>query len=340
MTLSGTKFPYAMAVLGLILIVATFRAGNVKAQLTTHPANSMWIDPGNLSFARGNGSVGTMFNLTVWVSTNESSYTWQAGIHFDHSLFQVTDVGLTAGTTSEFFQNHTTVTGQIVIDNASGEVLYGETLLSNDSAAAGNGSLMWTTFEIIDAPNSTSTSSGIFSLDFGDESYVLNYDLYEMNLTGRFGAGYSFDYFGDTIPPTIVSVTQFPANGSVLSNQNVTVSANVTDDFGGSGVANVTLSYSTNNVTFTNETMNLNMVTQFWVGAIPGYAVGTTVYYLIYASDNAGNSAELNDTEHLTYTVVVSEFAQPLLTLLLPAMATSVLIMRKKAKRKAKLPFQ
>lgn len=334
------KSPCAFAVLGFVLFIAAFRVGNVKAQTTAYPANSIWVDPGGFVFDKDNGSIGTMFNLTVWVSTNDSSFTWEAGIHFNTSLFQVTSVGLTAGGTSEFFQGHTTAAVIPVIDNASGEVLFGETLLSNDSVAAGNGSLMWTTFEIIAAPNSTSTSFGNYSIDVDDESYVLGYDLNMMNLTGKFGATYLFSYLGDTIPPTITNVTQIPANGNVLPDEDVTVLAKVTDDFGGSGVANVTLSYSKDNVTFTDENMALNVTTRLWAGVIPGYSVGTTVYYVIYASDNAGNVATRNsNSENWSYTVMIPEFPSSLLIVTLFAMATTLLVVLKKSTAKQKHVF-
>jgi hypothetical protein len=330
------KFPCTIVLLEFVLIMAIFHVGSVTAQSTTHPANSIWVDPAAFVFDQDNGSVGTAFNLTAWISTNESSYTWQVGIYFNASLFQATSVSLTAGDTSEFFQGHTTATYQ-QIDNASGNVLVGETLLGNDSIAAGNGTLMQTTFEIIGAPNSTSTSSGNFSIDVNNETFVWDYDLVEMNLTGSFGATYLFTYLGDTIPPTVVTVTQAPPESNVVADQNVTVSANVTDDFGGSGVAGVVLSYSENNVTFTNETMIFDAFTKLWVGVIPGYPNGTTVYYLIYAYDNAGNAAiSNNNTANWSYTVIVPEFPSTFLIVMLLVMTMVVLRTRKRIEHESR----
>jgi hypothetical protein len=102
---------------------------------------------------------------------------------------------------------------------------------------------------------------------------------------------------------------------------------------GGSGVANVTLSYSTDNTTFTNTAMALNATTGLWDGTIPGKPAGNTVYYRIIAYDNAGNFAVNSNTGNWSYIVIVPEFTSVLTILILLGMASAVLLMRKKITR-------
>jgi hypothetical protein len=88
-----------------------------------------------------------------------------------------------------------------------------------------------------------------------------------------------------------------------MPNQNVTISVNVTDTE--SGIAEVILSYSTDNgATWNNETMTPE-IGDTYVGQIPGFSEGTHVWYKVIAYDNAGN-LETNDNlgQYYVYTVI------------------------------------
>lgn len=331
----GKKFSRAIAVLGFIIIIASLHMSSVSVQGAMPPPNAVWIDPGAISYSQYNATVGTLFNVTAWVNMNTTSFNWQVSLLFNATLLQATRAGYTGVSTSQFFAGHGTIPVTPVIDNTTitgGSVLIGESLLGTDTVGAGNGSLMWTEFKIIAAPNSTTTSlTGAFGINNTD-TFVLDTNLAEIPIA-KIGATYAFNYISDTTPPTIADPTQVPAKNNVNGSQAVTVSVNVTDNVGGSGVASVTLSYSTNNVTFTNATMTLNTLTGLYDGTIPGYPAGTTVYYLIYASDNAGNAATPNtNTGNWNYPVV-PEFTSILMILMLVAMASAVLLMRKKIVR-------
>lgn len=326
----GKKFSRAIVFLGLILFIATLHMSSVGVRATTYPANSMWLDPGAISYNQGNGTIGTMFNVTAWTNINVSSYTWQVKVLFNTTFLQCSAAGYTAGGTSQFFAGHTTIPITANIDNATGYALIGESLLGADSKPAGNGSLAWFEFELIAAPNATFTPlTASFDISSSDDNYVLDLDLNTIPTT-NVGATYSSVY--DITQPTIADPTQVPLNGSITANQPVTVTTNVTDNAGGSGVANVTLSYSTDNATFTNTTMTLNATTGLWNGTIPGKPAGTTVYYNIVAYDNAGNHAVNFNTGNWSYSVV-PEFTSVLAILMLLAMASAVLLMRKKITR-------
>jgi hypothetical protein len=323
------KFSLAIALLGLILFIASLHMSSVSAQVTMQPANSLWLDPAAISYNQGNGTIGTMFNVTAWTNLNVSSFTWQVKLLFNTTYLQCAGAGLSAGSTSQFWAGHATVPGGPTIDNATGIVTIGETLLGADTKAPGNGSLAWFEFKIVVVPNATITPiTDSLNISNAVDNYVLDPDLSTINST-NVGATYSSLY--DVTTPTIADPTQNPINGSIADMQNVTVSANVTDNAGGSGIWNVTLSYSTDNTTFTNTAMTLNATTGNWTGTLPGYSVGTTVYYKIVAYDNAGNFAVNSNTGNWSY--LVPEFTSVLTILMLLAMASAVLLMRKKIMR-------
>ncbi len=93
----------------------------------------------------------------------------------------------------------------------------------------------------------------------------------------------------DTTSPTISNVAQNPTKTEVDANENVTVTATVTDI--GWGVQTVLLRYSTDNSTFTNVTMTLSSGNNY-TAQIPGQAADTYVSYKIFANDSAGNFDE------------------------------------------------
>jgi len=130
----------------------------------------------------------------------------------------------------------------------------------------------------------------------------------------------------DTTNPSISTPHQEPE--TVVPNQNVTISVNVTDIE--SGIAEVILSYSTDNgATWNNETMTPQIGNTF-MGQIPGFSEGTQVWYKVIAYDNAGNS-ETNDNigQYYVYTVI-PEFPTWLLLLFAFIVLTAAIILVKK----------
>jgi hypothetical protein len=120
-------------------------------------------------------------------------------------------------------------------------------------------------------------------------------------------------FFIDNIPPEINLLGQEPS-GNVLAYQNVTVTVNVTDS--GSGVSNVTLSYTVDNGTSWNI-LNMTEASQnAYETTIPGHEDGTFVMYKIIASDNIGNQAVNNNNGHYYVYNVIPELQNLTLTLL------------------------
>lgn len=132
----------------------------------------------------------------------------------------------------------------------------------------------------------------------------------------------------DTTPPTIGTPSQDPASTSVEANQNVTVTANITDTE--SGVREAILSYTTDEgQTWTNTTM-INTAKDFYEAKIPGFPTGTNVQYKITAYDNANNLAtENNSGQYYIYTII-PEFQNSAIVIFIIATSITVLAILKK----------
>jgi hypothetical protein len=255
---------------------------------------SVWVSPSTIAYSTDNASVGTLFNVTVWANMQNGTYNWQVTMKFNASVFQEVACGYTAGTASAYFAGHATVPVSPVVDNVAGSIVLGESLIGNDYAPEENASLMYAEFNITTMPTPTKTpltglfdinatgTSGTFFDDTSGNTFVSAANLYDA----------SFALYSLIVPPTISNISQVPDINSVNPGEAVTVSANVTDN-SGTGIANVTLVYS-NDTWATNSTaaMTLNSTTGLYYGTIPGYAVGTGIFYVIDAYDNSGGFSE------------------------------------------------
>jgi len=115
--------------------------------------------------------------------------------------------------------------------------------------------------------------------------------------------------FVDDTPPEIGDPTQDPAE-NIQPGQNVTVTAVVTDH--GSGVYNVTLSYSIDNGTTWTPLNMIEIDVNTYQAKIGGYENCTWVRYKITSYDNAENHA-VNDNQGYYYVYhVVPEFPSAL----------------------------
>jgi hypothetical protein len=127
-------------------------------------------------------------------------------------------------------------------------------------------------------------------------------------------------------------VSTTPSGNQIQQNTAVSVNVTVSDNSGGSGVANATLSYSINNgTTWTNVTMTSSGTT--WSGTIPGQVNGTKVWYFITASDIAGNTANTpTGTAAFSYDVI-PEFTVAILIAMMAVLAVAMIAYRKKIVR-------
>ncbi len=133
--------------MAILLVVTT--VWGVMPTIKAQPAlPAIWIEPATLNFNTSNAHVGDKFNVTVWAGTASAVFTWQAA-----ALFNVTQLGAvraayTGGTQSQWWKGKTVVPVAIAIDNTTGTVIAGESLLGADSFPASSGSLFWVEFHI------------------------------------------------------------------------------------------------------------------------------------------------------------------------------------------------
>jgi len=126
---------------------------------------------------------------------------------------------------------------------------------------------------------------------------ITNYRIYAEDIYGN--SFLSEEHYIDVVEPKIISVTQEPLEPT--NDDPVKIFANITDP---SGIDSVTLSYSTDQTTWFNITMNLNLTSELYEAIIPAMPEETTVYYKIYANDTFGNLAE---SQLYNYTVLLSK---------------------------------
>jgi hypothetical protein len=182
----------------------------------------------------------------------------------------------------------------------------------------------------------TADSSGTYTVSIEAEGLVsgsvgskYNYTAYDY--TDRIGAAINFtmQLGEDSNAPLISNLFRVP-DGDVSPNQEVKVSANITDSE--SGIKNATLYYNLNSSqAWTPMPMNYNSTTQLYYATIPGQPVGTHVSFKVVAYDRVGNNATEDGTEYSAYTVV-PEFSP---SLILPLFMIVTILALVYAKKKA-----
>jgi len=96
----------------------------------------------------------------------------------------------------------------------------------------------------------------------------------------------------DTGPPTLTDVTELPVNVNGTLEDGVKINATVTDAV--SGVKQVVLNYTIDNVTWVTAEMT-KLDGNIWNSTIPAFPHGTNVTYAITATDLAGNTITSED---------------------------------------------
>jgi len=146
---------------------------------------------------------------------------------------------------------------------------------------------------------------GLYLAEIPAQSYNTNvsYKVYAYDKAGNSEVSDTYSYVViDSYPPVISWVERFPISPNY--NDTVLVTASVSEPEEASGVQLVILSYS-DEATWTNMTMTLKEET-IYEASIPELDYGTTVEYMIYASDNAENWAVSS-----TYSYIVGDEYPP-----------------------------
>jgi hypothetical protein len=179
----------------IIVVTAMILSVMPAARAAPPPAPAFWITPEILSFDTGHYNVGSKFNVTVRMSTLVSSYAWQVQIDFNVSQIEVMRADYTGSGKSMFFTGHATIPVTPIIDNTTGSVVFGESLVGSDSAAVGSGSLFWVEFVIMAAPVADETLTSLVSVDSDpNNTFILDSDSSSVPGVGMGFATYSLSY--------------------------------------------------------------------------------------------------------------------------------------------------
>jgi hypothetical protein len=154
----GDKLNIKKVILSTILMltfVSLLGAQECFAQLPPNAPeddNALWFEPSWI-YLEPSDPVGTKFNITLWAKSVNQSKGWQFWMVYDKTYINASRTGLTAGDTSEFYQNITTiaVAPDFKVDfNATHNRLdYGEAWIMGDPRSPGYGSLCWIEFEVV-----------------------------------------------------------------------------------------------------------------------------------------------------------------------------------------------
>lgn len=207
----------------MLLVVAI--VWGVMPTIKAQPAlPAIWIEPATLNFNTTSTHVGDKFNVTVWAGTTGDVFTYEAEVLFNATQLAAVRAAYTGGTQSQWLKGHATVPVTIAIDNTTGTVIGGESLLGADVVHASSGSLYWVEFQILVAPASGNTLTSLIDTNDPANSYLLDPDLNTMTGVNLDHATYTFS--AGAPPPTrhdaaITSVS--PSNAHPIQNETITV---------------------------------------------------------------------------------------------------------------------
>jgi len=206
------------------ILVAAIIMGVIPAiRAAPPPAPAVWITPEDLFFDTAHNGVGDKFNVTIWMSTTGLSYVWQVKVNFNASQINAVRADYTGSGKSEFFTGHGTIPVTPTIDNTTGFVVHGESLVGSDSVPAGSNSLFWIEFRIMAAPQNGETLSSLISVEdsAAGNTFILDPDLNTIQGVNVGSAAYSF-----SPPPPVrdLAVTDLSlSNDHPKQGQNVTI---------------------------------------------------------------------------------------------------------------------
>lgn len=165
------------------LLLAMFAVCNVINIATAaeptepHPANALWTEPSTMTIDNTTVEIGYRFNVTVWLNATDFVFTWQTKLLFNPTYFEALRTDYTGVGKSEFFTGHSTIPVVPVIDNTTGFVLSGESLLV-DFDVTGYGSLIWVEFNLTRIPPQNQLVMNFSNID----TFVLDPDLEDLTM--------------------------------------------------------------------------------------------------------------------------------------------------------------
>ena len=173
--------PYIINNSGVVSNNGTVGNGD-SGELNSAPQGSMWIEPSSLTFSGEAATVGTRFNVTVWLNMTGSIYAYEIGLRYNRSELRCTGAGYTGDNSSQYFSGHSSDMPPIVIDVSclgNGSVLAGESLFDYDTIEGPrSASLIWIEFEILNAPSGKTLTGRLdLTTEYPEEDIVLDPNL-------------------------------------------------------------------------------------------------------------------------------------------------------------------
>jgi len=202
----------------------------VKAQ---PPAPAMWLQPATEAFNISTASVGTLFNVTAWINTTETSTGWSAALTFNALQLRVVMGTFTGsgGTESEWLQSSgvpvTSVLAELPTwNNTAGTIGepsgFGEAAYAPYVATSNLGSLFIIEFNITQAPAAGSTLSSVIQFDPG---YSYGFDSNGIAESGFNLGNCAYSFAGPQ--PTALSVTIAASSTTIYLGQSVQFNSTV-----------------------------------------------------------------------------------------------------------------
>ncbi len=300
--MNSRKLMRALAVLLLIAFAAQpIRLVQAQTPAEPHNRNAVWIEPSLLQLNISQISPNYKFNVTIWANCSASCGGWQAWLLYDKTYVNATNIGYTAETKSDFFQNISTIPINPALrsHNATfNRAEYGESWSgSGPFRSPGYGSLAWVEFNVTSLPINAQDVLLSFYATSGTQltrrTYLINATApsatNKVDLNAYYGTIRFLTAAPDVAPPLI----------SIISPENKTYTTN-TD-----------LKYTTNEPTSwvgysldgqVNVTISGNMT-------IPNLAEGPHTV-VVYANDTIGN---MGVSPSVSFTV-----APPLISIISP----------------------
>ncbi|MGD0160595.1 MAG: CARDB domain-containing protein [Candidatus Bathyarchaeia archaeon] len=218
-------------VMTMLLGVLRISVLTVKAQ---PPAPAMWLQPDTEAFNISTASVGTLFNVTGWINTTETSSGWSAALTFDPSQLQVVmgTFSGSGGTESQWLQTSGIPTTSILSEppswnNTAGTIGepsgFGESAFYPYLATSNLGSLFIIEFNITRAPGAGITLSSLIQFDPG---FSYGFDTLGIAESGFNLGNCAYSFVGPQPTGLSVAIAAYPTT-SIYLGQSVQFNATV-----------------------------------------------------------------------------------------------------------------
>jgi hypothetical protein len=184
----------------------------------SQPADAMWVDPPSITL--GPSSLGTEFNVTVWLNMTETIEGYQVAMLYNRTQLKCLKAEYTLGAAgSEYFSGVPESATPPLIDDGylgNGSVLASEAALAPDNVTGPrSGSLIWVEFQVALVPTSGNLTSVFdISTEYGplhDHTWVEDPTATEIPLTtvgnGNYTVTPEFEYL--LILPILAAMTTF-----------------------------------------------------------------------------------------------------------------------------------